>query len=85
VGNIDYRRIGGECAAPGNSISTFEVRAAMVGDDFFAVSSGANTSCHFHGRMRNGLIRGFEVCVGGARFPFAMRLSTEQTPGPDGR
>jgi hypothetical protein len=81
VGNIDYHVVGGECAPPSNTVLFYEVRAVLVGDDFFAASTHPDNVCNFHGRMRGGFVRGFEVCKGAGPLPFVLRFSTEPPPG----
>jgi hypothetical protein len=76
VGSIDYQQIGGPCIAGDNSIATSEVRAVIVGEDFFArVITGGSASCLMHGRVRGVEVRGFSLCTGAMQsLAFALQL-----------
>ena len=81
VGNVDYRHVGGDCVAPTGAAQVFEVRAAIVGEDFFAVLRGTQT-CTMRGRVRGENVRGFGFCLNSnSMTPFALRLSHDQAPG----
>jgi hypothetical protein len=75
-GSIDMRQVGGPCVAPADSFMTAEVRAAIVGDEFFArIVLGASGSCLANGRVQGTDVRGFMLCHGVAQqLAFALRM-----------
>ena len=64
TGTVDFQNVGGPCVAPTNNIAVNEMRAAIVGEDFFGYRLGAGGACYMHGRARGGQARGFELCQG---------------------
>jgi len=77
VGSIDLQQVGGPCVEADNSILTSEVRAVIVGEDFFArITMGAAGSCLMNGRVQGSEVRGFMLCHGAApSLAFALRLN----------
>ncbi len=81
AGDVDYRHIGGDCAAPTGQTQAFEARAAIVGEDFFAILRGSQT-CSLHGRVRGENVRGFGFCLDSkTTAPFVLRLSPDPASG----
>lgn len=76
VGYIDSQQVGGNCVGADNSTATAEVRAVMVGEDFFArVTTGNAGSCLLHGRIHGVEVRGFTICAGAPQaLAFVLRL-----------
>jgi hypothetical protein len=52
---------------------SFKVRAVTVGEDFFALLTGAYT-CVVHGRIDGENVRGVELCQGASELPFSLRF-----------
>jgi hypothetical protein len=77
TGFIDMRQVGGSCVGPTDNVMTAEVRAAMVGNDFFArIVLGASGSCLANGRVQGNNVRGFMLCHGVAQqLTFALRMA----------
>jgi hypothetical protein len=76
VGVIDFVHVGGPCAAETQQVISHEVRAAIVGRDFFARRITGGGFCALHGNIRGSEVRGMEVCSGTTRsLPFAVRLA----------
>jgi hypothetical protein len=76
VGTIDYQQVGGSCVPPDNSMVSSEVRAVILGEDFFARVTTGGTSCLVNGRVRGSEVRGFSLCHGNPQsLQFALRLS----------
>jgi hypothetical protein len=74
-GQIDIRHIGGPCKPADDMTELYEVRAAIVGNDFFARRTSGVSTCIMHARVRGDEARGFEFCSGHAQpFPFALSL-----------
>jgi len=74
TGSIDFQQVGGACVAPTNAVASQEVRAVIVGEDFFARRHGGSTACYMHGRIRGDQVRGFEICSGGTEQGFALHF-----------
>jgi hypothetical protein len=75
IGFIDFQQVGGPCAPPTNSTVTYDVRAAIVGEDFFAHRVFGSTQCNLYGRVRGDQVRGFEICSGVSEpLAFALQL-----------
>ncbi len=83
VGNIDYIHIGGPCSAPDHSQATQEVRAVIVGEDFFARRRSDPGICLLHGRVRGDEVRGHELCDGTAPLDFTLHLTRGEPEGRD--
>ena len=65
VGYLDHQHIGGPCVAATDSRMSANVRAVIVGSDFFAMSTpGGQPSCLWHGSVRGDEARGFVLCPG---------------------
>ena len=65
AGYVDFVNVGGPCAAPSDSRISANVRAVIVGSDFFSVSTaGGQPSCLWHGSLREDQARGFVLCPG---------------------
>jgi hypothetical protein len=77
VGSLDFQHVGGSCVAPNNSFMTAEVRAATIGEDFYArIVMGAAGSCLANGRIQESEVRGFLLCHGTAQsLTFALRFN----------
>jgi hypothetical protein len=75
-GYIDFQHVGGPCAPASRHVEAYEVRAVIVGEDFFAHrASPTGKSCYMHGRVYGDEVRGSEACTDGAgQFSFAMSL-----------
>ena len=82
VGNISFVKIGGPCATGDHLQLTNEVRAVIVGDDFFARRSNGPSACMLHGRVQGEEVRGHELCAGNEPRAFALRLTWR---GPEDR
>jgi hypothetical protein len=67
TGFIDFINIGGPCSRRARNVSTNEVRAAIVGSDFFARRSSGTFVCYLHGIVRESEVRGSEMCSGGSK------------------
>jgi hypothetical protein len=79
VGGIDLAHAGGPCSAGTDGYYTNEVRAVIVGGDFFARRTTGSAMCYLHGQIRGAEIRGWEMCNGSAApTAFAVRLSPPQ-------
>jgi hypothetical protein len=79
-GEVGYAQIGGPCMPPNGQRLVNRVRAALVGNDFFAWRAWP---CMIHGERRGDHIRGMEVCPGQNPTSFELRLSDE--PGAERR
>jgi hypothetical protein len=77
VGSIDFQHVGGSCTPPNNNVMTGEVRAATIGEDFYArIVLGAAGSCLANGRIQGAEVRGFLLCHGSAHsLTFALRFN----------
>jgi hypothetical protein len=78
VGHIDFANIGGPCGPATNKTATFEVRAVIVGQEFFSRRHGALGTCLAHGRIRGDQVRGVELCQGvTSLYGFALKFSRQ--------
>jgi hypothetical protein len=76
VGVIDFVHVGGPCIRGRQAAVTDEVRAFIVGTEFFARRTTGTRLCFFHGSIRNGEARGTELCNGANKsFQFAVRFA----------
>ena len=84
-GHIDFAHVGGPCSPARNDSDVFsqEVRAAIVGKDFFARRTTGAAMCVMYGQVRpEGGVSGYEVCTGiTAARAFAVRFA----PAREGR
>ena len=80
IGFIDFLHVGGPCAAGNRQVLTYEVRAAIVGGDFFARRTMGTTVCHLHGHIRGDEVRGVELCSSlPTPFQFAIRFDPQRS------
>jgi hypothetical protein len=85
AGNIDFVHIGGTCTPGTHSLQTDEVRAVIVGGDFFARRNAGTLLCVLHGSVRGEEIRGYEICDNGANVQeFALQLTSREPEWRDG-
>ena len=77
VGSVDYRHVGGPCVPAEDKLVSSEVRAVIVGEDFFArVTNVGGGTCLVNGRVRGFEIRGASFCSGSPdSTQFALRLN----------
>jgi hypothetical protein len=87
VGNIDFLRVGGPCSPPGRSRASYEVRAAIVGDDFFASRRSGDELCMLHGKVQGDEVHGRELCRGNNPWEFTLQLHGREPDerGPERR
>jgi hypothetical protein len=78
VGEIHYENVGGRCKPGTGQRSKSQVRAAIIGNDFFAVRDGP---LNFYGTIRNGWARG-EITGGGGPNYFRIRGAGRDYPPP---
>jgi hypothetical protein len=65
VGYIDLENVGGPCAAASDTRLAANFRAAIVGSDFFAVTTmGSAPPCLWYGSIRGDQARGYTLCPG---------------------
>lgn len=84
TGDMRLIGAGGPCTRPTHSEEIDEVRAVIVGDDFFAQRRNRSGPgiCMFQGRLQGDEVRGHEVCSGVANpMDFTLHLGR----GPDER
>src|SRR5262249_1051538 len=66
VGFLGHQPTGGPGVRGADIRMSANVRAVIVGSDFFAISTpGGQTSCLWHGSVRGDEARGFVLCPGG--------------------
>ena len=63
VGEIRFRHVGGPCTRPTPGGQTDEVRAVIVGDQFFARRQSQSAVCLLNGRVQGDEVRGRELCT----------------------
>jgi hypothetical protein len=75
VGFADFVHVGGACGPGSQNGIRFDVRAAIIGEDFFVYRTAGPSLCFAHGRLRSDGVNGFEWCSGFSNpLPFALRF-----------
>ncbi len=83
AGSADHVHVGGPCAQRTGETSKSRVRAAIVGESFFATlmpepAAGAaadpSNVCTYFGRIKEDRVSGIELCRGATPMIFALRF-----------
>jgi hypothetical protein len=80
AGSADHVHVGGPCAQRTGETSKSRLRAAIVGESFFAAlmpepgAGDLSNACTYYGRIKEDRVSGIELCKGAAPMIFALRF-----------
>lgn len=78
TGFIEHEHVGGSCSPGGDTLARSEARAAIVGDNFFAIRRNGAVVCSYFGNITGDRVRGVELCDGRPRWDFSLRFPSPE-------